>query len=130
MARSPPAVTRSAIRGHRKGVEGLEVERVGDVHDDLAGQLVTTLGDDIGNRRIGHREHDDVACDRLVCIGGVVHLNRVATLGRDVGDDRTHVAFAEDAHLCHDLTLPRAGRPKHPDPGCRRRAGRLPRCWL
>ena len=34
---------RGAVGGHDEGVEGLEVQRVGDVDDDLAGELLTAL---------------------------------------------------------------------------------------
>ena len=36
-----------AVGGHDEGVEGLEVQRVGDVDDDLAGQALAALGDDV-----------------------------------------------------------------------------------
>ena len=39
---------RGAVGGDDEGVEGLEVQRVGDVDDDLAGELLAALGDDVG----------------------------------------------------------------------------------
>ena len=55
-------------------VEGLEVQRVGDVDDDLAGEAVAALGDDVGDGGVGDGEDDDVAGDR----GGDVARRRAA----------------------------------------------------
>ena len=70
-----------AVGGDGQRVEGLEVQRVGDVDDDLAGELVGALGEDVGHGRVGDGENDDVAGDRLVGVGLVEHLDGVAALG-------------------------------------------------
>ena len=49
------------VGGDGEGVEGLEVQRVGDVDDDLAGQVGAPGGEHVGDGRVGHREDDDVA---------------------------------------------------------------------
>src|SRR3954453_19434696 len=83
-------------------VEGLDVQRVGDVDDDLAGQLLTALGDDVGDRPVVDREDDDLAGDRLVGVLVAKQLDGVAAPADDGGDCLTHVAGAEDAHVRHD----------------------------
>ena len=49
----------SAVRGDQRG--GVGVEGVGDVDDDLAGQRVPVLGEDLHGAGVGHGEDDDVA---------------------------------------------------------------------
>ena len=71
-----------AVGRHDQGVEGLEVQRVGDVDDDLAGQALAALGDDLGDGGVGDREDDDVAGDRGGDVVGAEQLDGVAALGR------------------------------------------------
>jgi hypothetical protein len=49
----------SAVRGDQPG--GVGVEGVGDVDDDLAGQRVPVLGEDLRGAGVGYGEDDDVA---------------------------------------------------------------------
>src|SRR3954453_4145599 len=91
-----------AIGRDAQRVEGLDVQRVGDVDDDLAGQLLTALGDDVGDRPVVDREDDDLAGDRLVGVLVAKQLDGVAAPADDGGDCLTHVAGAEDAHVRHD----------------------------
>lgn len=100
-------------------VERREVERVGDVDDDLAVELGRVLPDDLGNGTVREREDSDVARQRVTepatcCAGaegggsgcGVLRvtgedLNGRATLERDGGDRRRHRTDAEDAERGH-----------------------------
>ena len=94
-----------AVGGHDQGVEGLEVQRVGDVDDDLAGQALAALGDDLGDGGVGDREDDDVASDRGCDVVGAEQLDGVAALGGDGGDGLAHVAGADDGEVCHEVLL-------------------------
>ncbi|WP_428961635.1 hypothetical protein [Micromonospora fluostatini] len=51
---------RRRVRRHDETVEGLEVDRVGDVHDDPAAELVPALLDDLRHGRVRHGEDDQV----------------------------------------------------------------------
>src|SRR6478735_672316 len=86
-------------------VEGLEVERVGDVDDDLAGELLAALGDDVGDGGVGDGEDDDVTGDGGVDVALAELLDAVAALGRDRRDGLAHVAGADDAEVRHGALL-------------------------
>src|SRR4051812_49602841 len=69
MNRHPPKSTlfpyttlfRSTVGRNDQRVEGLEIQRVADVDDDLAGQFVGPVGEDLPGRRVRRRGDDDLA---------------------------------------------------------------------
>ena len=71
----------------------------------LPARLVAALCEHVLDGGVGHGEHDDVAGDRLVGVGGVEQLDGVAALAGDAGDGLSHVAGADDADVCHGLLL-------------------------
>ena len=75
--------------------------RVGDVDDDLAGELVAALRQNLADRRVVDGEDDHVAGHRLVHVGGVERLDRVPALGDEAGEGRAHVPGTDDADVCH-----------------------------
>ena len=98
---------RGAVGGDGQGVEGLEVQRVGDVDDDLAGEAVAALGDDGADGGVGDREDDDVAAHRGGAVVLAEQLDGVAALAGDGGDGLAHVAGADDGEVCHGVLLKR-----------------------
>src|SRR4029079_7005765 len=81
-----------AFGRHGQGVEGLEVQGVGDVDDHLAAQALATLGDHGADGGVGDGEDDDVAGDVGALVLAAEQLDGVAALGGDGGDGLSHVA--------------------------------------
>jgi len=67
--------------GHLQLGEGVEVQRIGDVDDGAAGELVSIPRNDVVERFERHGQHDDVAGDRFVPVPGDV-LDGRATGGQ------------------------------------------------
>ena len=93
-----------AVGGHRERVEGLEVQRVGDVDDHLAGERGTTRLEDRRDGRVGHGQHDDVA-ERGVEVVLAEQVHGVTATARDRRDGLAHVAGADDGEVGHGVLL-------------------------
>jgi hypothetical protein len=87
---------------HRERVEGREVQRVGDVHDDLAGEGLPAALQDLGDGRVGDGQDDDVAGDLLLGAGRADQLDAVAAPAGDRRDGLAHVPGTDDADPCHE----------------------------
>src|SRR6478735_2017240 len=96
---------RGAVGGYDQRVEGLEVQRVGDVDHDLAREALATLGNDGADGGVGDREDDDVAAHRCGAVVLAEQLNGVTALACDGGDGLAHVAGTDDADVCHEVLL-------------------------
>src|SRR5680860_694786 len=96
---------RGAVCGYHQGVEGGEVQRVGDVDDDLAGQLVATRGEDVGDGGVGDGEDGHVTGGGRVCVAVSEQLDGAAACGDDAGDGMAHGAGSDDADVRHDVFL-------------------------
>src|SRR6478752_3985942 len=94
-----------AVGGYDQRVEGLEVQRVGDVDHDLAREALATLGNDGADGGVGDREDDDVAAHRCGAVVLAEQLNGVTALACDGGDGLAHVAGTDDADVCHEVLL-------------------------
>jgi hypothetical protein len=100
-------------------VPGLGVDRVGDVNDDLAGELVPVLLDGVLDAGVVDGEDDDLAaerragleCGRLLAelAGQLLRLRLVAVDDLDLvptghgagADTAAHVPRTNDRHACH-----------------------------
>ena len=99
---------------------GLRVDRVGDVDDRLAGELIAVAAEDVVDRLVPDGEHDDVAGDRVADGAGAhvagelagerLRLGRLGAQQRDGvaagqrsgGDATSHVAGADDRDVHGD----------------------------
>lgn len=90
-----------AVGRHDERIEGGEVQRVGDIDDGLAFQLVAVLLGDGREGRVGDGEHDDVALDGRVLGVRIERLDGCAGVLEDALDCGSHVAGAENRDGCH-----------------------------
>jgi hypothetical protein len=115
-------------------VPGLGVDRVGDVDDDLAGELVGVLLDGVLDARVVDGKDDHLAaeprsgfqCGRSATeVGGelpcfhrvaVDDLNVVTASNGTGADAAAHVACANDRHAWHVVACSLI--PDPPSPGC------------
>jgi hypothetical protein len=118
-------LSRGATRCGSQAVPGLGVDRISDVHHDLARQLIGVLADCVLDRRIVDGQEDDLAAEwrrrikdirrateflgELACIGGVAadDLDLVAAFDGASADSAAHVAgtYDRDLHRVNLLSL-------------------------
>src|SRR5215217_277245 len=109
-------------RWRRQPVPGLGVDRVGDVNDGLAGELVGVLANGVLDAGIVDGEDDHLAAERrpriergggaTAVLGELLRIRWVAvhdldlvTSRDDAGSDAAaHVACTNDRHSCHGAT--------------------------
>ena len=66
---------------HDQRVEGLEVHRIGDVDDDLAGELVGVLFENVFQGRMRDGQDDNVAAHWTRRVGAANVVDRGAARG-------------------------------------------------